>query len=158
MDEIIRKDHIINSKELLSNMGKVNLKILDARWSLDPKIKPFNLYNKQHLPNALFFDIEFFSNLNSDLPHMLPSKSFFDKEISKIGIQNNDEIVIYDQNGYFSSCRVWFMFKLFGHKNVLILDGGMNDWAKNNPALHDSNISTLISISTSIFFSNLPLT
>jgi thiosulfate/3-mercaptopyruvate sulfurtransferase len=132
LDEIIRKRHIISSKELFSNMDKENIKILDARWSLDPKIKSLNIYNKQHLPNALFFDLEFFSNSNSDLPHMLPSKSFFDKEISKIGIETNDKIVIYDQNGYFSSCRIWFMFKIFGHKDVLILDGGMNDWVKNN--------------------------
>ena len=113
-------------------MNKENIKIIDARWSLDPRIKSLNIYTEHHLPNALFFDLEFFSNSKSDLPHMLPSKTFFDREISKIGIKNNDKIVIYDQNGYFSSSRVWFMFKLFGHKDVLILDGGINDWVKNN--------------------------
>ena len=132
MDEIIRKNHIIDAKILSSVIEKEDIKILDSRWSLDPKRKSLHTYNKSHLPNAIFFDLELFSDSESDLPHMLPSRSFFNKEISKIGIQNKDKIIIYDQNGYFSSCRVWFMFKLFGHKDVLILDGGMNNWVKNN--------------------------
>lgn len=131
MDEIIRNNHIISIKNLARNIGGDNIKILDVRWSLDKKVKTLDTYNCSHLPNAIFFDLEFFSDSNSELPHMLPNESFFKKEVSKLGIHNKDKIIIYDQNGFFSSSRVWFMFKLFGHKDVVILDGGINNWVKN---------------------------
>ena len=137
MDEIIRDNHIISAKNLAKNIGRKNIKILDVRWSLDKNIKSWKSYLYSHLPNAIFFDLEFFSDSNSELPHMLPNEAFFKEEISKLGVKNKDKIIIYDQNGFFSSCRVWFMFKLFGHKDVLILDGGLNNWIKNKMATTD---------------------
>ena len=61
---------------------------------------------------------------------MLPSKEQFASYISNFNIKLNDEIIIYDQCGYFSAARVWFMFSLFGFNKVRILDGGIKDWIK----------------------------
>lgn len=61
---------------------------------------------------------------------MMPEKKFFQIQIQKMGIKNSDIVIIYDQIGFFTSCRVWFTFKVFGHKEVLILDGGFKNWVK----------------------------
>ena len=62
---------------------------------------------------------------------MFPKTNIFTQFINKSGINKNSEIIIYDQIGFFSSSRVWLLFKYFGFKNVKILDGGFNIWKKN---------------------------
>ena len=86
--------------------------------------KGFLQYRNKHIPNAIFFDIDKISNKESQLPHMFPKTNIFTQFINKSGINKNSEIIIYDQIGFFSSSRVWLLFKYFGFKNVKILDGG----------------------------------
>ena len=61
---------------------------------------------------------------------MFPKTDIFTQFINKSGINKNSEIIIYDQIGFFSSSRVWLLFKYFGFKNVKILDGGFHIWKK----------------------------
>lgn len=121
---------VIQPSVLKKYLNSNNLKILDARWYLNDKQRGYKEYKKNHISNAIFFDIEEFSSVHTKLPHMLPTKIHFQTKISKLGIKNSDNLVIYDQIGFFSSCRVWFIFKLFGHKNVVILNGGFETWKK----------------------------
>ena len=51
--------------------------------------------------------------------------------MSILGIKNTDLIIIYDNTAFFSSARAWWMFKVFGHKKVLILNGGLKAWVEN---------------------------
>ncbi len=117
-----------------SNLKKVlrykKIKILDCRWYLEDKKKGYLLYRKKHIPGAIFFDIEKISDTKSDLPHMFPSINVFIEFVNKFGINKNSVIVIYDQVGFFSSSRVWFLFKYFGFYNVKIMDGGFKLWNK----------------------------
>ena len=89
-----------------------------------------------HIPinNAIFFDIDKFSNQKTDLPHMLPEKKEWEKIISNLGISNEDKIIIYDNSDVISSCRCWYSFIFFGHKPSLIsvLNGGLSKWKKEN--------------------------
>lgn len=121
---------IIKSLELRRKQHLKNLKILDCRWYLGNKKKGVNEFYKFHIEGASFFDINHISDKTSKLPHMLPSKEQFAFYINELNIKQNDNIVIYDQCGYFSTTRVWFMFILFGFNKVRILDGGMKDWMK----------------------------
>ena len=123
--------HVITSEKLFSIINDKGIKLLDSRWFL-PTTKLYGIkeFEKGHIPNATFFDIDLFSDINSSLPHTIPSKLRFEKLIKKFGIDRNSHIIIYDQNGFFSSTRSWFIFHLFGHKKISILDGGFNDWIR----------------------------
>ena len=46
------------------------------------------------------------------------------------GIQNNDHIIVYDNSDIYSSCRLWFALKYFGHEKVSVLDGGLKKWLR----------------------------
>ena len=46
----------------------------------------------------------------------------------KLGIGNDDTIVVYDGAGLFGAPRVWWTFRVFGARNVFILDGGLPKW------------------------------
>lgn len=122
--------NLIKPKNLKKIYRAKRVKILDCRWYLEDEKKGFLQYRNKHIPNAIFFDIDKISNKESKLPHMFPKTDIFNQFINKSGINKNSEIIIYDQIGFFSSSRVWILFKYFGFKNVKILDGGFHIWKK----------------------------
>ena len=126
----IRESNLISSTKLSKILMNDDIKILDASWFLENPKKGYIEYKKNHIPGAIFFDIDFFYKTKKNIPHMMPEKNFFKIQVQKMGIKNSDKVIIYDQTGFFSSCRVWFTFKIFGHKEVLILDGGLKNWIK----------------------------
>ena len=114
---------------LKKNLHKKNIKIIDASWYL-PNVNrdAYKEYKNGHIENALFFDIDRICDKKTHLPHMLPSAKKFEKEISKLGINKKDIIIIYCKEGILSSPRVWWSFYLYGHKEVYVLDGGLKAW------------------------------
>ena len=117
------------------NKNIKNVKIIDSSWHM-PNIGRDALqeYKSNHIPLSIFFDINKYSNKDTDLPHMLPKKKDWELIVSSMGIKNEDSIVIYDNSDVISSCRCWFSFLYFGHnKNLVhVLDGGLNKWKSDN--------------------------
>jgi thiosulfate/3-mercaptopyruvate sulfurtransferase len=85
-------------------------------------------YLKAHIPGAVFFDINAISDKETDLPHMLPGPDQFGAALSALGVSEQDTIVVYDGKGLYSAPRVWWTLRIFGAKEVFILDGGMPAW------------------------------
>ena len=105
---------LVSTNWLNKNLKKV--KIIDCSWHMpSTKRNGYNEYLKEHIPEAIFFDIDKNSDLDTDLPHMLPKATYFQKIVSNLGITNKDKIVIYDNSDVFSACRCWFTFFYFGH-------------------------------------------
>ncbi len=120
---------LVSTNWLNNNLD--NVKILDCSWHLNKeKRNSYKEYVEKHIPNAIFFDLDKNSDLNSNLPHMLPDKKDWEKNISNIGINNKDRIIIYDNSNVLSSCRCWYNFIYFGHdpKLVSVLNGGFKKW------------------------------
>ena len=121
---------LVSTNWLDKNLNKV--KIIDASWHLVKNRNAIEEYNKEHLENAIFFDLDKNSNQRKDLPHghFLPSSSDHEKAVSEMGISNTDRIIIYCNSNLISSCRAWFQFLYFGHdpKLVSVLNGGMKKW------------------------------
>ena len=121
---------LVSTEWLNENLNKV--KIIDASWHLVKNRNAIEEYNKEHIENAIFFDLDKNSNQRKDLPHghFLPSLSDHEKAISEMGISNTDRIIIYCNSDLISSCRAWFQFLYFGHdpKLVSVLNGGMKKW------------------------------
>jgi thiosulfate/3-mercaptopyruvate sulfurtransferase len=120
---------LVNTNWLEKNLTKV--KIIDCSWHM-PQANRNGLeeYNKEHIPNAIFFDLDGNSKKNTDLPHMLTDKNSWEKIVSNMGIKNEDEIIIYDSSDVISSCRCWYNFIYFSHdpKLIHVLDGGLKKW------------------------------
>ena len=92
-------------------------------------------YAKEHIPGAVFFDIDAVADKSTDLPHMLPGPTIFGEAVGTLGIGNDHTIVVYDGVGLYSAPRVWWTFHIFGAKNVYILDGGLPRWKSENRAV-----------------------
>ncbi len=122
---------LVSTNWLYKNINNKSLVILDCSWHMPiEKRSGGREFNKMHIKNAYFFDIDKISDLKTNLPHMLPSKRKFEEKIRRFDINKNSLIVVYDTKGIFSSPRVWWMFKYFGHKNVFVLNGGLKKWLK----------------------------
>ena len=121
---------IINPLNLIDKLSNNNTRLLDCRWYLENSKKGKEEYLKDHIPGAIFFDIEKNSDNSKEIPHMIPKTKQFSKYLNLNNISKKNFIIIYDQNGFFCSSRVWFIFKLFEFKNVKILNGGYKLWKK----------------------------
>ena len=131
---------LISTEWLEKNL--FNVKIIDGSWHMPAtKRSGKEEFNKEHIPNAIFFDIDENCNKSTNLPHMLTDNSSWENILSSMGISNEDEIVIYDNSDVLSACRVWFNLIYFGHdkKKVHVLDGGFNKWKKENRITSDNN-------------------
>lgn len=107
------------------------MRILDTSWYL-PKLRrnAKSDFKKKHIPGAAFFDIEQCCDKTSPLDHMLPPEKVFADYVGNLGIDSDTHVVLYDANqlGAFSAPRVWWMFRVFGHSAVSVLNGGLRNW------------------------------
>lgn len=124
------------------------LRVLDASWYL-PKLNrnAREEFGQRHIPGALFFDIDECGDPESPFDHMLPGEDGFADYVGNLGVGNDTHVVVYDCSdfGSYAAPRVWWMFRLFGHYSVSVLNGGMKNWlVEGHPVsdLHDTPART----------------
>ena len=91
-------------------------------------------YLAEHIPGALFFDIDEIADTKSHLPHMLPPPEKFSSRMRSMGIGDGSRIVVYDSTGLFSAARVWWTFRVMGVQDVSVLNGGLPKWKREGHA------------------------
>ncbi len=120
--------NIVSIDWLSDNLTNSNLVVLDATMKKKPNGESIPTPALKILGAKRFnFDTEI-CDQNTDLPHMLPTPSKFQQSVRELGISTKSIIVIYDAMGIFSSPRAWWMFKIMGHKEVYVLNGGLPKW------------------------------
>ncbi|WP_194097856.1 3-mercaptopyruvate sulfurtransferase [Marivivens aquimaris] len=133
---------LVSTEWLAAHLKDPELRVLDASWFLptadrDPKAE----FAAEHIPGARFFDIDEISDLRSDLPHMAPPVEKFMSRMRAMGVGDGHQVVVYDGAGLFSAARVWWLFRLFGIKNVAVLDGGLPKWkAEGHPVTDEEPV------------------
>ncbi|NNL33501.1 MAG: sulfurtransferase [Flavobacteriaceae bacterium] len=113
-------EHLIEVEELKNSSTSIDHKIIDLR-------KPDD-FNSGHIPNAINIwrtDIE-----NNDYPYqgIMATKAQIELLFSKLGIENKDHLIIYDNNGACDASRLWWILKNYGFENVKLLNGGLDHW------------------------------
>ena len=132
------KNWIVDTTWLADHLNAPGLIVLDGSWHLptarrDPKAE----YLAEHIPGAVFFDIDDLSDEKSALPHMLPSTIKFSSRMKKMGIGDGMKVIVYDTQGLFSAARVWWTFRAMGHEDVAVLDGGLRKWKAEGLPMED---------------------
>ena len=127
---------LVTTDWLDKNLNKV--KIFDASWHLPSSERDAKKeYKDKHIKGAMFWDVDEHSDKDSPFPHMMSNSDYWTRMLWSFGIQNKDHIIIYDYSETYSSCRLWFALKYFGHKKVSVLDGGMKKWLSENRATYN---------------------
>jgi thiosulfate/3-mercaptopyruvate sulfurtransferase len=120
---------LVSCEELRQHLDRPDLVILDATFFLPRQQRSAREeYSRQHIQGAQYFDIDAIADRNNPLPHTLPSAEQFERQVGQLGIDNETWIIVYDHNHFFASARAWWMFRLFGHDKVKVLDGGLTWW------------------------------
>jgi thiosulfate/3-mercaptopyruvate sulfurtransferase len=133
VDQNIKLNEPLVSVDWLNDhLEALNLVILDA--TMDKVVDPSSsASNDIQIPKARFFDIKNkFSDTSNPFPNAVPKEDQFTKEAQKLGINKDSAIVVYDDNGIYSSARAWWLFRAFGHNNVAVLNGGLPEWVNAN--------------------------
>ena len=129
---------LVSTDWLGERLNAPDIRILDGSMYLPTDGRNGReLYDQAHIPGARFFDIDDVSDDHSPLPHMLPPVEKFVSRVRKMGIGDGHRIVVYDQQGIYSAARVWWMFRLFGHEDVAVLDGGLPKWRAEGRPVDD---------------------
>ncbi|MDX2277177.1 MAG: 3-mercaptopyruvate sulfurtransferase [Hyphomonadaceae bacterium] len=126
-----RPDPLVSAAWLAAHLEAPDIRILDATLFLpgDPR-NAAELYAERRIPGAIFFDIDAIADQSADLPHMLPSAHVFASRMRKMGVGDGAKVIVYDNHGLFSAARVWWTFRVMGHDDVAVLDGGFPAWER----------------------------
>lgn len=123
--------NIVSAQWLKENLISPDLVILDASIELSAGGKRMEKSDLT-IPGARYFDLKnVFLDNASPLPNTLPKPEVFELECRKLGINHDSKIVVYDNRGIYSSPRAWWLFKVMGHNEVAVLDGGLPNWIEN---------------------------
>jgi thiosulfate/3-mercaptopyruvate sulfurtransferase len=121
--------NLVSTDWLGQNLESPNLAVIDASWYLPTENRDAKAdYLAAHIRGAVHFDIDEICDHSSPLPHMIPSPEQFARQMGEAGIGDRMTIIVYDGVGLFSAPRVWWMLRVFGARNVRILDGGLPKW------------------------------
>lgn len=120
---------LVTTDWLASRLGAENFVLLDASMTKIVGREP-KVYDKPaYIPNAQLCDLEHaFVEAEADLANTFPSSQTFWEQAQKLGINDDSVVVIYDNQGVYSSPRAWWIFRAMGISKVYVLDGGLPRW------------------------------
>ncbi len=131
-------NQIVSTDWLAAHLGAPDLRIIDASWHMaDDNRNARAEYESCHIAGARYFDIDDIADSRSELAHMAPPVEKFVSRMRAMGIGDGHRVVVYDSAGLFSAARVWWMFRLFGKTDVVVLDGGLKKWLAEGRPTHD---------------------
>lgn len=130
---------LVETDWLAAHMTSPDVRIVDGTWYMtgaEPTARED--FDAEHIPGSVFFDIDDIARQDTDLPHMLPEPERFAARVRKLGLGDGNRVVVYDRFGLVSAARVWWMFRVFGHDDVAVLNGGLPKWkAEGRPVTDD---------------------
>lgn len=125
--------YMISPEKLADWLEKSGEKIVivDVRADLHDKDYGARKYAEDHLPGAHFLDLE--KDLSGEVQehggnHPLPKVETFAEKLAEIGINNETQVVVYDDCANMFAPRAWFLLRHVGVEKVYVLDGGYEAW------------------------------
>ena len=124
-----RDDALVSTDWLAEHLRDPDIRAVDATYFLPNVPRDADAeFLDRHIPGAVRFDIDAVKDESNPLPHMLPGAAEFAAKAGALGLGDGVRIVAYDGHGLMSAARVWWMFRVFGHDKVAVLDGGLPKW------------------------------
>ena len=113
------KDVLVSTEWVAEHLG--DAKVVVAEVDENP-----DLYDEGHIPGAV--RLHWRDDLQDPVERDLVEKSEFERLLGGLGIANDTTVVVYgDKNNWFAAYAYWYL-KVYGHRDVRILDGGRQKW------------------------------
>src|ERR1700730_17898950 len=134
-------DPLVSTDWLAARLEDPRIKIIDASYKMPGVLPlPSDDYLGAHIPGTVFFDVGSIADPNDPRPHMYPGAEQFARDVAALGISNGDTVVAYDSGAWVAAPRSWCMFLSFGHRNVKVLDGGLQKWLREGRPTHSGKV------------------
>jgi thiosulfate/3-mercaptopyruvate sulfurtransferase len=135
--------NLVSTEWLEDRLGSPRLRVVDGSWYLPGSGRDaLAEYVAGHIPGAVFLDLDASSDQRSSLPHMLPDEQVFARRMEALGLDDGDDLVVYDGSGNnLSAARAWWTFRVFGHERVAVLDGGVTKWRREQRPLEQGQLT-----------------
>lgn len=122
---------LITTADLANHHADPNWILCDCRFDLNNPNKGHADYRDGHIPHAVYVDLD--HDLSSPPSgkngrHPLPSIDELTAHIESLGIQNDSQVIVYDDDGGSYAVRLWWILRYLGHQAVAVLDGGIQAW------------------------------
>ena len=129
-------DSLVTTQWLAAELGAPDLRVIDATMFLPGTGRDARAeYEAEHIPGAVFMDLDEIVDTDNPAPHMFPPEHKFASRMQSLGLGDGNRFVVYDNSPLHSSARAWWMLKSFGAHYVAILDGGLVKWKQEGRAL-----------------------
>jgi thiosulfate/3-mercaptopyruvate sulfurtransferase len=126
---MVVSEPLVTTGWLAEHLGAPDVAVIDASWFLPPTDRDARQeFIRGHIPGAVFFDIDAISDQTTGLPHMLADPEQFQSAARTLGVSQSSRVIVYDSQGLFSAPRVWWNFRVMGHRESYVLDGGLPRW------------------------------
>jgi thiosulfate/3-mercaptopyruvate sulfurtransferase len=120
---------VVDPAWLAGRLGDPDLKVFDGSWYLPRYGRNAAAdFARAHISGAQRFDVDDVTDPASTLEHMLPPAPVFEDKVRALGVDQGDQIVVYDLGILVAAPRVWWMFRAMGHDRVAVLEGGLPAW------------------------------
>ena len=137
---------LVDAAWLSQHLGNESLVVLDIRDATEAG----DLYAAGHVPGAIAapYAAAGWRAKVGDVPGLLPTEDAIETLVSGLGVSNDDHVVILtggqSASDFGGATRVYWTFKVYGHDNVSILDGGYAAWAKANGELSTEAVPPVV--------------
>jgi len=125
---------LISTAELEDKLGRADVRVVDARWYLDPTRQGSEAYRAGHIPGAVFLDLDRDLSAPGGMRggpigrHPWPAAALVAEVMDRIGVSAGVTVIAYDDMAGGIAARVWYLLRAFGHEDVAVLDGGLAKW------------------------------
>ena len=124
---------VIRAEDLHAHIDDADLVVVDCRFTLTDPNAGQRAYDEGHIPGARYL------HLDDDLAapvtektgrHPLPDPEVLARKLGDLGIDNNTQVVAYDDTFGAMASRLWWLLRWMGHNEVALLDGGLPAWVR----------------------------
>jgi thiosulfate/3-mercaptopyruvate sulfurtransferase len=122
-------DTLVSTDWLAGELGAPDLRVIDASFFLPTDRRDARAeFEAEHIPGAVFLDLEAVADPDHPAPHMVPPEHIFASRMQALGLGDGNRFVVYDNSPLHSAARGWWMLRHFGARHVAVLDGGLAKW------------------------------
>ena len=123
MRQYIHPEVLVSTKWVSDNINDPNVRIVES----DEDVL---LYETGHVPNADKIDWQL--DLQDPIRRDYVCQERFEQLLSQKGISNDTKVIFYGDKSNWWACYAFWTFKLFGHENCLVMNGGRQKWLEEN--------------------------
>jgi thiosulfate/3-mercaptopyruvate sulfurtransferase len=119
MSDYAHPEVLVDTDWVKANLNKPDIKLVEI--DVDTKA-----YDAGHVPGAIGFNWE--TQLQDGVRRTILSKDGFDDLMRRSGITPDDTVILYGDNNNWFACYGFWLFKIYGHEDVRLMNGGRQKW------------------------------